>query len=76
MLKQPVFTDYRTQNIKTVNIVNKSTIEHSEQIFFTDFLKLLKREMEKYKLNFTSTINNFYEESFSESHKLLQKIMI
>lgn len=26
MLKQPVFTDYRTQNIKTVNIVNKSTI--------------------------------------------------
>ena len=32
--------------------------------------------MEKYKLNFTSTINNFYEESFSESHKLLQKIMI
>lgn len=26
MLKQPVFMDYRTQNIKTVNIVNKSTI--------------------------------------------------
>ena len=47
-----------------------------KQLDNVDFLKLLKREMEKYKLNFTSTINNFYEESFSESHKLLQKIMI
>ena len=47
-----------------------------KQLDNIDFLKLLKEEMEKYKLNFTSTINNFYEESFSESHKLLQKIMI
>ena len=47
-----------------------------KQLDNVDFLKLLKQEMEKYKLNFTSTINNFYEESFSESHKLLQKIMI
>ena len=55
---------------------NEELYNYLKQLDNVDFLKLLKQEMEKYKLNFTSTINNFYEESFSESHKLLQKIMI
>lgn len=68
-----------SMNIEKMDEVFKKYPElynYLKQLDNIDFLKLLKEEMEKYKLNFTNTINNFYEQSFSESHKLLHKIMI